>query len=501
MAAQSAIYKDIIPGYRIRPLTEEEQKAKVSKEVRKQRQFEQSLVGNYQAYVETLAHLVRNARRVNSKDADSLAKISVSCACNLLQHVPHFNFRVELLKILVDVLSTRNVDDTFKKARETMEEVFRNDEDGNISLDAVRLLVKMFKAKDYRIHESVLNILLSLRLLEELQVKGSTERITKANDDSAPLRRKKNEKTFRTKRERKLEREKKAIEKEMREADASVSHEQRDKAQAETLKLVFIAYFKILKEKPPGLMAATLEGLARYAHLINIDFFSDILEALKDLIIASKSQATDPEIGKDRNATRESLLCVVTAFALLQGQGADSLSLDLSFFTTHLYETLFPLAMNPDVEISAKSLRLADPLDPNSSREHKINVRTESEMALRALEEVLFRNKSGSIVHSRLAAFTKRLIVCALHYPERSALASVAMVSRLARRNQSKLEGLFSSEESVGDGVYDIVVDEPELSNPLAATIWETLLLEKHYSPKIAEAAKELPNLFVAKTS
>lgn len=59
MATQLAIYKDIIPGYRIRPLTEEEQKSKVTKEVKKLRGFEQSLVTNYQAYVENLADLSR----------------------------------------------------------------------------------------------------------------------------------------------------------------------------------------------------------------------------------------------------------------------------------------------------------------------------------------------------------------------------------------------------------------------------------------------------------
>ena len=66
-----------------------------------------------------------------------------------------------------------------------------------------------------------------------------------------------------------------------------------------------------------------------------------------------------------RNLTREALLCIITAFALLEGQDASkakaSLSLDLSFFITHLYRTLHQLALNPDIELSAKSLHLADP--------------------------------------------------------------------------------------------------------------------------------------------
>lgn len=59
LAALVAVYKDIIPGYRIRPLTEGEQRIKVSKEVKKLRGFEQGLVSGYQLYVEKLGRLVK----------------------------------------------------------------------------------------------------------------------------------------------------------------------------------------------------------------------------------------------------------------------------------------------------------------------------------------------------------------------------------------------------------------------------------------------------------
>jgi hypothetical protein len=59
LAALMAVYKDVIPGYRIRPLTEEEQKVKVSKDIKKLRTFEQGLVSGYQTYVEKLGKLVK----------------------------------------------------------------------------------------------------------------------------------------------------------------------------------------------------------------------------------------------------------------------------------------------------------------------------------------------------------------------------------------------------------------------------------------------------------
>lgn len=262
LATQLAVYKDVIPGYRIRPLSEEDMETKVSKEVRKLRAYEQALVGGYQAYIRELAKLAQSGK--TSKDGGpSLATVAIACVCNLLVSVPHFNFRGELLKILVGKMSTRKVDADFVKCRETIETLFQNDEDGTPSLDAVALMTKMMKGRGYRVDESVLNTLLHLRLLSEFSWKASTnhvDRPSKGEEEGPKLKQKK---VFRTKKERKMLKERKAVEKEMVQADATVSHEERDRMQAETLKLVFVTYFRILKMRSPNLMGAVLEGLAR----------------------------------------------------------------------------------------------------------------------------------------------------------------------------------------------------------------------------------------------
>lgn len=379
LASQAAVYKDVIPGYRIRPLSEEDMSAKISKDVRKLRAFEQSLLSGYKHYVQKLSDLTKSSKRGENTAVDpSLKSLAINCACNLLLSVPHFNFRGELLKILVNRLARRQIDVDFIKCRETMEEVFSRDEDGVVSLEAVRLLTKMMKAKDFRIHESVLNTFLHLRLLSEFSSKGSRDRIDREpeeEDNTLRGKKMKQKREFRTKRERKLQKERNAVEKDMRQADALVSHEERDKNQAESLKLVFATYFRILKLRIPNLMGPVLEGLAKYAHLINQDFFGDLLEALKDLIgHADKSEVGEDEEEEEANETetatrdaqREALLCTITAFALLEGQdvskAAASLHLDLSFFVKHLYRSLYSISVNPEIEFNpTKSLRLPDP--------------------------------------------------------------------------------------------------------------------------------------------
>ncbi|TKA77284.1 hypothetical protein B0A49_00983 [Cryomyces minteri] len=509
LATQLAVYKDIIPGYRIRPLSDTDPTLKLSKEVRKLRDFEQALVGGYQAYVQELAKYAKGSKIGSTPEFASLATVAISCACNLLTSVPHFNFRGDVLKVLVDKLSSKKPDEDFTKCREALETLFRNDEDGNASLDAVAMLTKMMKAKGYRVDESVLNTFLHLRLLSEFGLKGSHTSIDAPSHDATTNGKKPKEKReFRSKKTRKIMKERKVIEKEFQEADATVSHEERDRMQSETLKLVFVTYFRILKARMPPLMGAVLEGLAKYAHLINQDFFGDLLEALKDLINdaeLSENPADDGEgEGQDdeaeevaRNATRESLLCVITAFALLQGQdvakSASALSLDLNFFITHLYRTLYPVSLNPDVERSARSLHLPDPHAASNAARSKVNIQTTIVLLLRSLTATLLPpQRPAAVPAPRLAAFTKTLLTASLHLPEKSCTALVGLMNNVTKTHAAKIASLWHTEERKGDGVFDPLRGDVEGSNPFAATVWEGELLRRHFSPAVREGVRGL---------
>lgn len=112
----------------------------------------------------------------------------------------------------------------------------------------------------------------------------------------------------------------------------------------ETLKLVFACYFRVLKHHQTSkLLPAVLEGLAklvlcavlsftdsqswqllyRFAHLISVDFFRDLLEAMKQVMHSGASADNDEEVIISAADTRRRLLCSITAFQLLSGQGTD----------------------------------------------------------------------------------------------------------------------------------------------------------------------------------
>ncbi|KAL7784282.1 nucleolar complex-associated domain-containing protein [Trichoderma afarasin] len=490
LMTQMSVYKDIIPGYRIRPQTEDGPTEKVSKEVRTMRQYEQALVSGYQNYVKELARCAKDQTPA-VRGGQSVSGIAITCACTLIAAVPHFNFRSELLRILVNKLSRKKIDNNSVKCLQALETLFREDEDGKPTMEAVSLLSKMMKARDYEVNESVLNLFLSLRLLSEFAGKASQDTVERP--EAAKV--KKGKREFRTKRMRKAMKEQKSLEKDMAAADALVDHEEREKMQSETLKLVFATYFRILKMRAPHLMGAVLEGLAKYAHLINQDFFGDLLEALKDLIRHADddvdadlaAEHEDDDSVSMRNLTREALLCTVTAFALLEGQDAhnsrNTLHLDLTYFTTHLFTSLLNLSIHPDLELT----KMAN----STSNVSKINVQTTTVLLLRSLTAILLPAWNiRSVPPLKLAAFSKQLMTAALQLPDKSCQATLGLLNDVANTHGKKIASLWNTEERKGDGRHNALSDTVEGSNPFAATVWEGELLKKHFSPKVREGLK-----------
>ena len=197
LVTRLAVFKDLIPGYRIRPISEDGPGGeKLSKEVRTIRAFEQSLVSSYQTYVKELARYAK-AKKSEPGGAEH-ATVAITCASSLLIAHPHFNFRSALINILVWKLSSRRPDKDFEKALSAIITLFTEDDEGRPSFEAVSTLCRMMKAKEYLVHENVINLFLHLRLLSEFSGKASKDAV-----DLPMESRKKQKKAFRTKRERK----------------------------------------------------------------------------------------------------------------------------------------------------------------------------------------------------------------------------------------------------------------------------------------------------------
>ena len=512
LASQMAVFKDIIPGYRIRPLSQDPAE-KLSKETMRLRSYEQTLVDSYHSYVKELARCAKSKPERVPEGFTTIPTVATACACSLLLAVPHFNFRGDLLQIVVDKLGGSSNTKEFTKCHETLERLFRDDDDGKPSLDAVVALSKMMKVRNYHVDESILNTFLQLRLLSEFSFKGSQiaiDTIDEANPADAK-RKLKFKKEFRTKKQRKLLKERKAVETDYEEADAVVGQEERDKLQSETLKIVFITYFRILKTRSANLIGAVLEGLAKYAHLINQDFFGDLLEVLKDISAQVEGNNADPDrtpapsseaqAQLTRHAGRTSLLCAITAFALLEGQhvhkSASDLQLDLSFFVSYLYRDLSALATNPNIERRSSSSSAIDIHNLDARTGSRVNIQTTSALLLRILGAILVPSSTSqspsSVSKLRVATFTKQVMMCSLQVPEKSAMAMINLVTNVSKVHGRKINGLWYTEESKGDGFFDTSGERGiEGSNVFTSTVWEGEILKSHFCPNIREKTELL---------
>ena len=281
-------------------------------------------------------------------------------------------------------------------------------------------------------------------------MKASTETVEN-------LRYKKKDRVFRTKKARKDLKETKKMEKEMAEADAQVSAEERDRLQSEALKIVFSLYFRILKAtQSDAMLAVVLDGIARFARLINAEFFGDLLEVLRGILAGWDND------GGHGSRTRDELVCINTAFTLLANQ--DGSTVDLSYFVKRFFDLL------PALSLSAS-------LGVRPSPEEKSIL----ELVARVVDAVIFTPPIPPSPTTILTLY-KRLLTCTLHLEEKEAATFLKILQRMGARFEKKLEGIWDCEGArVGSGI------------PVSG--WELALLRSQYCMNIRNASMTLKNM------
>ncbi|KAK0149252.1 Nucleolar complex protein 3 [Merluccius polli] len=453
MVSLMEVFKDIAPAYRIRPLTEEEKDAKVRRETQQLREFEEGLISQYKFYLENLEQTIKDWKQKKLKRSQAvalpayrgLAEVAVRCVCELLVALPHFNFHNNIIVVLVPLMndSSKKVSDMCCEAMKTL---FKEDKLGYASLAAVKVLSGMIKGRHFNVRPEVLKTLMSLRI-REVDLKRDTE-------DTAPKKRFLNNKEKRkslSRMQRKWKKAEEKLEKELLEAEASENKDKKVKLHTETLNIVFLIYFRILKKAQKSvLLPAVLEGLAKFAHLINLEFFDDLLNVLQNLIRTGDL------------TTRESLHCIQTAFNILSGQG-DVLNIDPLKFYTHLYKTLIGLhagAPNDDIIIVLQCL------------------------------DVMLTKRRKQVTLQRAMAFVKRLCTLCLHVLPNASIGIMA-ANRAVIHAFPKCDLLLDS-ESQGSGVFLPELDEPEYCNPQNTSLWELHTLMRHYQPVVRKFASHL---------
>lgn len=438
MMSLLAVFKDILPSYRIRLPTEQEMAVKVSKDTKKLWDYEKSLLQHYQQYLKLLEGTWNRQGTAdrNGKPTRSATTAMLSMA-ELLKTAFAFNFGSQLLAAVVRCTAVKSA--VGDACCDAIQHVFAHDAQGQVAMEAARLLSKTIQKRNFRVRPQVLRTFLALPLRVHADEVEAAKLATKAKA-----------------KKRKKDKELAAIEEDLKEGEARVDKMVLARAQADTLQAVTLTYFRILKSDnvPDEILPTALEGLAKFAHLINIDTVMDVLAVLRELL--------------KRDLQMDAALnCILTAFATLHGPGKE-LKIDQKEYITPLYQQI------PRLIEESNGQRYTD-------------------LVMECVTAAFLKRREYSTV--RLAAFVKQLLTTALHAPAPTAVPLVALVRQILQRYPSAQQMLENEQDVLTAGEYAPDAADPELANPHATSAWELAVLRCHVHFRIQKQGQAASTL------
>ena len=436
------VFADILPSYRVRIASETEMGNQMKKETRLLREFERRLLQYYQRYLKCLGGAVELTRPNGSPTAMAVA--AVGCLAELLKTRPDFNFRSNIIALLVPLMgreATRRGTGTATErvrasVRAACEHVFKRDLTGQVSLEIVHVVGKHVKARNYQTHPDLLRALFRLNLKVDLKDEGLQARLRKRA-------RKKNKED--------------EISRGLRETAGVADQHERERNQAKMLEDLFVTFFRVMRKGGANstLLQATMEGVARFSHLINMELVVDLVEALGSMMRA------------DNLPLDAAFQCAIASLRTLRGPGA-ALQIDDSEAICYIYKLLPRLAACGVGALQDASLQTC----------------------MLALREAFVARREHSL--ERAAAFVKRMLtVSASLVRSEHALAMVSFARLISNRYAKLSQMLDCGEDRVLAQGFKPTVDDPEQCNALGASLWECVALTQHYHPTVSASAAQ----------
>lgn len=439
------VFRDLLPAYTLHEHDLSGQQLK--KDTLALYRYENALVAAYKRYLVRLESCMRNmSASVNA--LRNLALLSLRCMCDCLVEFGDFNYGSNVADALVSYLSHAN-DDARRLVTVAISTLFSRDKRAERSLQLVRRISQHVKSRQYDCRAEIIDLFLTLPI-RDVNLDREKESMIK---EKKFLTYKEKLKAM-SRRERKRSKKLEALEREMTATRAQECVQQKERYHTEIVTIVFSIYFRILKHMPRSkLMSSVLQGLARFAHMINVDFFLDMLESFHSLL-------TSGVLASNRDA----LLCVQTVFCVLSGQGT-SLTLDPQRFYGHCYRAIDNIS----------------PVEPER----------ELLVALNAIDAMLVRRRR-KVSTARVMAFAKRLATLSLSWQHPAQLATLALLRSMmmAHPSMSLLVQLDDTEGSTS--VYRSDVNDPEYCGAQSSRLFELTVLTRSYHIVVRELAAHL---------
>ncbi|KAH8330328.1 hypothetical protein KR067_001259, partial [Drosophila pandora] len=450
MISATEIFKDILPEYRVGQVDTKMQTLR--KATLERVTFENALLQQFKKFLQKLEQLTGQVNKRGGQRTPQtikMATVAVQCMCDLLVAHPYFNYVQNIAQLLVYMLNC-NYSEMRTAINQCFRTVFSNDKRFEITLFIVRRINHLIKTKQNNVHVECITCLMGLK------IKNVNLDAEKENE----LKQKKLESHRQrllslSKKERKRRKKLTEVNRELEETRAEENKQAKHLKLTEIIKMVFTIYFRILKNDPTSrILSAILEGLAEFAHVINLDFFADLIDVLNRIL------EDQEELGY-----RERLHCIQTIFVILSGQG-EVLNIDPIRFYQHFYRNMLAVTAGKNHDDFA--------------------------IILRTLDEVLVKRRRN-MSQQRLMAFIKRLLTGSLHLLHNGTLATLGTIKQTFQLT-SVLDALLDTDTTIGSGRYDPELEDPEYCNASSTALYELSLLARHYHPTVRRMAVHIAN-------
>lgn len=471
----SKVFEDIIPNYRIKQNESEDNTTRLSKDVIKMRQYERNFSSIYKKLfldqIKRMLDCIKNKPsstfythliKTDARDRQLLAETAIECMGQVLSAHPHFNYRDQLVANLVEYNAQTKHEGCARIAHTYLCRTLRHDKLGDVSLEIMSTICDIAKKRKLSVSASLFKTLLNLKLIDVKIADEDRKAIKKAEAEKlASLKKKQSRK------ERKRSKKMKKLKSELLETEAHTTSEQKLKYHRTILKKLFVTYFRLMKfhedldgqlretKKYVTLLPPVLEGVAKYAHLIDVSLCNDLFPLLNRLL-ANREITTNCK-----------LHCLSTVFIIYRTLETELGAIDPESFYKHFYSILTNLN--------------AAILDENEFT------------SLNSCIHLMLIKRAKHINRTRYCAFTRRLLVLAVNITSRFVPPLLESI-RIMFLQVPQIAALFDSSNT---GQYDIEIDDPDFSHADASVAWELHMLLRHTDTVIRNSAMKLHDVQV----
>lgn len=493
---ECTILVDLIPNYRIAETIEKEdgaQGARKQKEVYAVQKLEHEVLGQYEHFLQLLRKLSKKSH------PEQQALGSRMCARLVASSAPEFNHAETLLTLAVNFANSKSV-----RVAQPCLKALADLLDGQMVSDCtesiVGALLGIVRKKSYAMNPKLLNLLLHVRIaMVDMHRQDLAEEKAK---------------------EKRLKKEDKELARQMQKAKARRDRAELAAKQTRIIHRIFVIYLRVIEASRACLpthqtkiLAPTLEGLVKFAPLVNVELYHQLMEALKDLVNEEDTSVT----------TRLHALVAVASLAQKDATAtASEWRVDLSYFHEVLFRCLLDALKMPaaigdkmtreDTEesqgdadevasqgstssagsLSSVAFSIANSMaqgnfvqGANSCREWTFHI----SLVLRAVDLLVLTQKH--LPNLRVTAIVRRLVQAVPTLPPNGAIALLSLCHRLILRYPLAGGIVVGGSDNViaGRGSYNPEALQTVSANADSSFTWEVSILAKSYHPTVRQVA------------